>query len=220
MIKVTFDDRELVKDIANLVQYTNGFVEGAKRGKTKFLENLARMIKESAENYIDTNARVDRERLHHVYEWYMTGSPDARLFNITYRLSTNAINFSYEFSQSRSIRNGSNVPFYDKASVMEKGTPITIKPKKSSVLAFEEDGETVFTSKAVVVNNPGGNVAGQFEKVLDSFFENYLRQSFMSVTGIEFNLQNSKEFSNNLRKGRGYADGVKSGYNWIVGATV
>lgn len=220
MIKAKFDDSELVRDIANIVQYTNGFAEGARRGKAKFLENLAVMIKESAENYVDSSARVDEARLHHVYEWYMTGSPEARLFNISYRISTNAINFNYEFSQSRSVKRGSNVPFYDKATIMERGTPVTIRPKRSDVLVFDENGETIFTKKPVIVNNPGGNVAGQFEKVLDSFFNNYLKQSFMSITGIEFNLKNPVQFAQNLKKGRGYADGVKSGYNWIVGATI
>ena len=56
------------------------------------------------------------------------------------------------------------------------------------------------------------------EKVLDIFFNQYFRQSFLKASGIAYNLESPAEFHKNLRKNKGRADGIKAGYNWIVGA--
>jgi hypothetical protein len=61
-------------------------------------------------------------------------------------------------------------------------------------------------------------VQGQFEKVLNIFFNQYFTQSFLRASGIAFNLENPAEFHRNLRKRSGRAEGIKAGYNWIVGA--
>ncbi len=218
MIKAKFNDKDLFNDIMNVVEYARGYVEGAEKGKSKFLAELGVATIEIAKEFIDINARMDPQRLHHVYEWYLTGSPEARLYDIDYAINKNSVFFTYQFKQSQSVSRGSTTPFYNKAQVMESGMPVTIKTKTANVLAFDVNGETFFRPGPIVVDNPGGAVAGQFEKVLDVFFNQYFRQSFLKASGIAYNLESPAEFHKNLRKNKGRADGIKAGYNWIVGA--
>jgi hypothetical protein len=159
--------------------------------------------------------------MHHVYEWYQTGSPDARLFDISYRVVGPGISFNSSFRQSSSVKAGSNVPFYDKARIMELGIPVTIKPVRSQVLVFEDGAETVFTRNPVTVNNPGGSgVEGGFQKVFDSFFTRYLSQSVLQSSGLVRYLSNpiayKKNFSRGVKSGR--SAGLQAGYRWILGA--
>ena len=218
MIKAKFNDKDLFNDIMNVVEYARGYVEGAEKGKSKFLAELGVATIEIAKEFIDINARMDPQRLHHVYEWYLAGSPEARLYDIDYAISKNSVFFTYQFKQSQSVSRGSTTPFYNKAQVMESGMPVTIKTKTANVLAFGVNGETLFRPGPIVVDKPGGAVAGQFEKVLDIFFNQYFRQSFLKASGIAYNLESPAEFHKNLRKNKGRADGIKAGYNWIVGA--
>jgi hypothetical protein len=104
---------------------------------------------------------------------------------------------------------------------MEQGIPVTITPK-NKVLAFTIDGQEVFTSKPVTVENPGGNVSGQYEKVFDNFFNLYFSQAFLSSSGILTYLQNPNEFAQNLAKGKrgGYATGVAVGKQWMQKAGI
>jgi len=218
MITVKFDDKNLFRDIMNIAEYSNGYVDGAKLGKTKFLNELGASAVEIAKQFIDTNAKLDPQRLQHVYEWYMTGSPEARLYDIDYTLTSNNLVFTYSFKQSQSISRGSTTPFFNKAEIMEKGIPITIKPKNSSVLVFQNGEETIFTPNPIQINKPGGEVQGQFTHVLDMFFNRYFTQSFLQASGIAYNLENPAEFHKHLKKNAKRSEGVKAGYNWIVGA--
>jgi len=218
MIKVKFNDKDLFRDITNIVEYARGYVEGAEKGKPILLAQLGAATIEMAKEFIDVNARMDPQRLHHVYEWYLTGSPEARLYDLDYTVNRDSVFFTYQFKQSQSVSRGSTVPFYNKAQVMESGMPVTIKARSANVLAFEDNGETFFRPGPIVVDKPGGAVAGQFGKVLDMFFNQYFRQSFLKASGIAYNLESPAEFHKNLRKNKGRADGIKAGYNWIVGA--
>ncbi len=195
-----------------------GFLEGAQRGKQQFLSAIGAEVLEGLKQFIDANARVSPQTLHHVYEWYQTGSPDSRLFDIEYTATQRGLSFNSSFSQSTSIRRGSKVPFYNKAEVMEKGVPVTIRPVTAKALVFEDNGEQVFTKKPVTVNSPGGEATnGGFQKVFDQFFTQYFRQSFLKTTGILDHLENPQPFVRNLRKGQrgGRAVGISVGYNWI-----
>ena len=217
MISVKFDDVQFLKDFENLAQYSIGFTEGVQGGQKEMMKNIGIVTVETLKEYVDSNARVTPELLHHVYEWYHTGSPEARLFDIQPLPTNDKVFFAYDFRQSQSVKNGSITPFYNKAEMMEQGRRVTIKPKKSSVLAFNVDGEDVFTSQPVTVDSVGGNTAGQFERTLESFFNQYFAQSFMSVSGIRSYLENPRDFVNNLKslKMAGRSSGYKSGYRWI-----
>lgn len=222
MISLKIDDREFVRKMNNLVNYSLGFLEGTSGGKLQFMRSLGVSMKEIAMQYIDASARSNPASLHHVYEWYLTGSPEARLYDIDCRVSNVGLTFDYSFSQSTSIKNGSRVPFYDKARIMENGIPVTIIPKKSSVLVFEDNGEQVFTRNPVTVDNPGGtSVQGGFSNIFQSFFSRYFTQAFLGASGIMSHLRDSRDFRQYVfagMNGGGKSLGFKVGYRWIAGA--
>ena len=216
---VEFDITNITNKLNNIAKYSIGFLEGVEAGKEKFLDNLGQTVLESLKNFIDSNARVNPEILHHVYEWYETGSPQARLFDLEYIVNNNSlISFSYTFSQSKSYAKGSVVPFYNKAAIMEKGSPITIKPKQNGVLSFNDNGEQVFTKKPILVQNPGGQATEQgFENTLKDFFDNYFTQSFLISSGIAEHFKDIRTYKQNFASGskQGKPLGFKVGYEWV-----
>ena len=220
-MKLSVDTRQFKKDMNNIVEYSFGYVDGIKAGKVVFFRNLGLNIQEVLENYIDSNARVNPAALHHIYEWSKIGSPEARLYDIKYTVSNLGLSFMTNFKQSSSIKNGSNVAFYDKARIMEQGISVVITPKNSGVLVFEENGETVFTKNSVTVDNPGGlATAGSFEKVIDSFFTKYFTQAFLRSSGVARYLKNPIVYKKNLSIGKrlGRTKGMSVGYRWISNA--
>lgn len=218
MLSMSIDLKSFNKDMKNILAYSNGFIDGAQKGKPQLLKLIGERVSEMLKNFIDSNARVNPEALHHVYEWYQTGSPNARLFDIEYAVIGGGLTISSTFSQSRSIKSGSKVPFYNKAKIMEDGIPVTIVPKTK--LVFDVDGKTVFTSNPVTVENPGGQTQGEYERVFNLFFDVYLRQSFLNETGILAKLNQGKDFEMKFSSAKrgGRALGVETGYNWILKA--
>lgn len=221
MIQVKFNSSKFMLDMNNVVGYSLGFLDGVNTGRNHFLSKLGEGVKGILKEYIDSNARLSPETLQHVYEWYQSGSPEARLFDISYRVIGSGLSFRSSFRQSSSLKVGSTVPFYDKARIMEEGIPVTISPVRSSVLVFEENGQTIFTRNPVVVNNPGGsNAQGSFEKTFESFFDRYFTQSFLQSSGLIRYLKTPMAFKHNLANGLkgGRSVGISAGYKWIVGA--
>jgi hypothetical protein len=217
----TFNSNQFKKDMNNIVNYSIGFLEGVHRGKTVFLKTIGMETVEIMKEFIDSNARVNPEMLHHVYEWTMAGSPDARLYDISYTTSNLGLSFRSSFSQSTSIKEGSRTPFYDKARIMEYGIPVTIRPKVSQVLAFDDNGETVFTRGPIEIMNPGGTeVEGGFEKVFEMFFNKYFSQAFLRTSGVAKYLENPQVYKKNMPAGKkmGKAKGLSTGYRWIANA--
>jgi hypothetical protein len=220
-ISVTFDDSLFIKELNNIIKYSEGFLQGVENGKHNFLENLGKDVIQSLKDFIDSMARVDPKMYHHIYEWYQAGNSNARLFDVTYENSSNGLSLNYTFSQSKSIQSGSNEPFYDKAKIMEEGTPVKIVPKNSNALRFVVNGQEVFTQKPVVVTDPGGPlVKDAFKHVVETFFNNYFSQSFLKSSGIEEYLGNPLAFKTNLKsaKNGGKIAGEMIGYNWISNA--
>ena len=215
---ITFNDAQFIKDMTNIIGYANGFMEGAQAGKTSLVIELGKTAIEAFKKFVDSNARVDPQALQHVYEWYQAGSPDSRLFELDYSLSDGGLTIHSTFSQSQSIKNGSNTPFYDKARIMEEGIPVRIEPKRSEVLVFDVNGEDVFTKNPVDVLDPGGQQAqGKYLETFNLFFNQYFTQSYMQASGITQHLKNPKAFKTNFgaAKTGGKALGTKVGYNWI-----
>ena len=218
MIAVKLDSNLFRQEMNNIVDYSVGFLDGIKKGKNIFLSNLGKDTLELLKEYIDSNARISPQTLHHVYEWYQTGSPEARLFDIDYSVSGLGLSFKSAFRQSTSVREGSKEPFYNKAIVMEQGQPVIVKPKNAEVLKFEVNGEDVFTKGPVVIDNPGGATERGFEKVFDSFFSRYFRQTFLRKSGMLSDFEDASAYKKNLKSGAklGRGKGVDTGYRWIA----
>ena len=222
-MRAVFNSNQFKKEMNNIVNYSVGFLEGVQKGKTVFLKTVGLETVELMKEFIDSNARVNPDMLHHVYEWNQTGSPSARLYDISYTTSNLGLSFRSSFSQSTSIKDGSRTPFYDKARIMEYGIPVTIRPKVAQVLAFEDGGETIFTQGPVRVDNPGGMQAeGGFEKVFDMFFNRYFSQAFLRVSGIAKYLENPQVYKKDMQSSKkmGKTKGLSTGYRWIANAGV
>jgi len=224
MISVKFDpDKTFLKELNNIVNYSLGFIEGANKGKAVFLATFGERVTEITKLFIDSMARQSPESMHHVYEWYQVGSPNARLFDINFTVSNLGLSLKTSFRQSVSIQKGSNVPFYNKAAIMESGASVVVKPRKSDVLVFEKDGETIFTKNAVSISNPGGSaVAGSFQQAFDSFINNYFSQSFMQSSGIRQRFGDMTLYNKNISAGikLGRSAGISAGFRWIANVGV
>jgi hypothetical protein len=223
MITSKVSTTKFTNDLNNIIEYSLGFLDGVQKGKPQFLTSLGVSTIEMLKNYIDSSARTDPQLLGHMYEWNQIGDASSRLYNLDFKVLGSGLTFGSTFRQSSSIKDGSNVPFYDKARIMEYGIPVTIKPRKSEVLAFTVGDEEVFTRNPVNVNSPGGEMAkGGFEKTVDEFFSRYFSQSFLRVSGIVDYLEKPTAFNNNLAAGKrgGRNVGVNTGYKWIAKAGV
>lgn len=219
-MRVTMNSNDFTKSMNNLIQYSFGFLDGSAAGKQALMENIGAEVVEAIGGFIDSNARISPDTLHHIYEWHQTGSPEARLFDIGYRAGPTGISFNYTLRQSKSIKSGSKVPFYDKAKIMESGLPITIRPVNKKALAFSSGGEDVFVSGEVTVKNPGGEATtGAFEDIIDSFFNNYFSQSFLQKSGFISHLKDLKAYRDSLRQGirTGKMAGYEAGKRWVAG---
>lgn len=222
-MRAIFDAKAFQKQLDNVVQYSVGFLDGANKGKSVLLDNIAKSTVPTLGNYIDIEARSNPQALHHIYEWYQTGSPNARLFNITYTISNLGLSFKSNFTQSQSLAEGASSPFSSKAKVMEDGRTVVIKPRNGQVLAFEDGGEMIYTKKDVVVTNPGGDaVEGAYERVFDEFFRVYFTQAFLRSSGIMKHLSNPIAYKNNLAAGSraGRSKGLDTGFKWIANAKI
>jgi hypothetical protein len=226
MIKANFDNKKFRKEMRNFIAYSSGYLDGIQVGKQKFFHELGFTLKEYIEEFIDSNAKVNPDMLHHIYEWYQEGTPEHRLYDIYYTVSNLGLSFKSSFRQSTSKPFGplyeSVDPFWNKAKIMEEGIPVTIKPKKASRLEFlGEDGELVYTEGPVRVENPGGDaVKGGFEKTFNLFFKSYFSQSFLRQSGIAKYLETPVLYKKNMRKGinQGRVEGYNTGVRWIMNA--
>lgn len=216
MLTAKFDNIELNRMLKNAVEYSYGFLDGVQMEKLEFNRMLGGYTVEALEKYIDARARINPEALHHVYEWNMVGEEKGRLYKFNVRATNSNIRFTGSFLPSKKPSETSDQPFSDKASVMENGISITVEPKRSNVLVFELDGETVFTRRSITIEHPGGDaVAGSFGRTVDSFFENYFTNALLKPF-IE-NLQNAKEYGRNFSSGvkGGRAVGVRAGRQYL-----
>jgi len=222
-MNIVMNTKNLEKIIGNSIDYSVGFLDGAQKGKNVFLKNLGNSVVGILKDYVDVEARSNPQALHHIYEWYQVGSPKARLYDFTYTVSNLGLSFRSNFKQSKSLPSGSYVPFENKAKIMEDGTPVTISPVRSEVLAFEADGQMVFTRKDIDVENPGGTqVQGSFEKVVDEFFRVYFKQSLLRSSGLYSYINKPVLYKKNFRSGTkvGKSAGIETGFKWIANAHI
>jgi hypothetical protein len=220
-ITAKFDDTKFINDMNSIIEYSFGFIDGAKKATPVFLQNLGSLIQQKMGEYVDVMARLEPQKLKHVYEFGMNGTESGRLFDINYRVSGNGLSVNSSFRQS-SVAGESGQIFYNKAKIMEEGIPVTIKPKRK-VLAFNDNGEMVFTQKPVTVKDPGGPQAQNgYETTIRSFIESYFSQSFLHATGLDKHLSEPTYYKSGLSSAKvgGRAAGERQGYEWLAKAGV
>lgn len=221
-MRVTLTTNNFEKQLVNIANYSLGFIDGIHKGKRIFLDNIGKATIDILSRYIDVEAKANSAALHHVYEWYQTGSPQARLFDIDYTVSNLGLSLTSTFRQSRSLSEDGTVPFYNKASIMENGIPVTIKPKKTA-LKFTAGGQEIFTRRPVTIRNPGGEmVEGSFERTFDEFIKNYFTQGFLRASGIFDYIKKPTVYKENIAAGAkgGKSVGVSTGFKWITNAKI
>jgi hypothetical protein len=216
MISSTVNSTSLNQILKNTISYGNGFIEGVEIERIEFNRILGGYTVEALGKYIDAKARMNPQNLHHVYEWDAVGQESSRLFNFNVTATKTNIIITGKFLPSKSISRTSDAPFPDKANVMENAIEIIIRPKNSDVLAFENNGEMVFTRNSIYIDHPGGDeVAGSFGNTVDDFFNNYFKNSLLK--GFIEQLSTAKEFAENFAAGTrgGKSVGIKAGRKYL-----
>jgi hypothetical protein len=226
MIQFRVDLKEFNKTLRDVIQYSNGFLQGANISRLKFNQELGNYTLDSLYKFIDSKARMSPDSLHHVYEWGRVGNPSARLFEIKVDATTNNIKFFGNFLKSTSVSDSANEPFFDKANVMENKISIVVEPRSSEVLSFQDAGESVFTVGSIFIDSPGGDaVAGSFGRAVEDFFDFYFTNTVLKQSGIMEKLSNPKEFADGFYSGAsggGRSSGLSAGkkYMTVKGAEI
>lgn len=223
LLRVRFDSREINRILNNTASYSYGFLDGIDIEQIVFNQELAKYTIAALNKYIDSNARMSPESLHHVYEWGRVGESSARLFELDSKVSKRVIHIYGNFLSSKTASDADSEPFVNKAEVMENGISVTIEPVNADVLVFESDGETVFTAESVYVAHPGGDaVAGSFGRVVDEFFGAYFTNSLLRP--FIASLSNPTQYARNFAAGTrgGAAVGVRAGRKYLqeAGGTI
>lgn len=217
MFRVSFDTAELNKILKNSVAYSQGYVDGINNNKDEFYKELASCAVDTLYKYIDSQARVHPEMLHHVYEWNMTGTENGRLFKFESKVNKTNIRIDGTFLPSKSISGTSTEPFTNKAYVMENAITVEISPKNADVLVFENNGETVFTANTIYVAHPGGpQVENSFGDTINNFFEQYFTYAILQP--ILNKLAKADEYDKGFVAGTkiGRSVGVKAGQEYLL----
>lgn len=223
MLKMKIDSKEVDSVLKNAVEYSYGFLDGIEYNRVAYMRFLGGFVVEALGKYIDTKARINPASLHHVYEPGQVGNEDARLFKMTADAGKSTIRISGVFTPSSGTPNSGGDPFINRAEIMENGIEIVIAPKNADVLAFEVDGEQVFSASAIYIANPGGDaVAGSFGRNVESFFNNYLTNAILKPALAKLN--NPKEFAQFFSQGTkgGRSVGVAAGRKYFrdMGMTI
>lgn len=219
MIGVRMDSMQLNETLGNAVKYSYGFLEGVDIDQILFNKRLGEFTEIALGQYVDVQARMNPSALHHVYEWGQVGQEGGRLFKFHSTASKRVIHIGGTFLPSKSVSEGSDTPFTDKANVMENAIAVVIEPKNSPVLVFEDEGETVFTVNEIYVANPGGDaVAGSFGRTVDEFFGNYFTGHILKpfIAGLGNPVVFARMFPQGTRVGR--SAGLRAAKEYLVRA--
>lgn len=211
------DMTDFNRKLNNAIQYSNGFIKGIESNRLIFNQTLGEYTIQALGKYIDTKARANPNALHHVYEPTMAGQEQARLFDFDATATIQNIVITGKFLPSKGMPSNGGEPFEDRARIMEDQIAIVITPRSSNVLAFEYEGETVFTSNSVYIDHPGGDeVAGSFGRVVDEFFLSYFTNAMLQP--IIADLENASEYLNHFNagvNGGGTALGIRAGKEYL-----
>jgi hypothetical protein len=164
-----------------------------KNFQNKFTRVMFDQIEQDFGAYIDAKAGMNKRSFHHVYEWEKTGVKDSRLFKLN-KLSQDGLSFKigYEFKLSKSLvptnKGNHRHVFANKASVMEAGMPVVIRPRSAERLVFDVGGDTVFMPKgaSVTVTKPGGvRTKDSFKVAHKQFFTGNLVNLSIKNSGFQ-----------------------------------
>ncbi len=201
MIGVRFNARDLVSTLTNTVNYSKGFLNEVKRSEPKLAQKVADMSIDVFYDYLDGLARSHPGMLHHVYEWGQIGDPFGRLYQLQRNMLGNTGSIRADFLESTTTSSNSSEPFYDKATIMEEGSPVVVTEKDAQVLFFEIDGEEFFRHGPIFIANPGGSATrGSFVRAFNEFYTSYFSQVYLRSIRFYDHFNTPKDFLKNFRQ--------------------
>ena len=214
MLSIEFKTKDLNKMLNNLVSYSQGFLTETKAKQGYINTKLGKTSINAFYQYLDGVARMHPGMLHHIYEWGQVGNPSSRLVDLNLTSSNQGVIIGAELLQSESIPNGGTEPFYEKATIMEEGIPVTIKEKEAQALFFEIDGVEYFRMGPITIMNPGGaETRGSFVRVFEDFYNNYFTQVYLRAIKFYDHFRNPIDYERNFKSA------VKMGNARMLGKT-
>lgn len=224
MFSIKFDSKEAMKMLNNLVAYSEGFIKETEARESTVASKLASLSIDGFYEFLDGLARMHPGMLHHVYEWGEVGNPDARLVELTKSLARGGkVTVDAEFLTSNSIPAGANEPFYEKATIMEEGIPVTVQAINAQAMFFEYNGEEYFTAGPITIENPGGEaVRGSFVRAFEEFYNVYLENVYLRSIRFYDHFSSTREFGKNfpaaIKSANASAIGRSTALAWIMKA--
>lgn len=222
MYSLKIDAKEAMRMLDNIISYSDGFIKETKAKESTVASKLANISIESFYDYLDGLARTNPGMLHHVYEWGNVGNPEARLVELKKTLGTGrSVAIDSEFLQSSSTPAGSSEPFYDKATVMEDGIPITIQATNAKAMFFEYNGEEYFTAGPITIENPGGEaVRGSFLRAFEEFYNVYFDKVYLRAIRFYDHFSETQQYAKNfpaaVKSANATAIGRTTALKWIL----
>lgn len=199
MISFTFDTSEIGGKVNSTVGYFNTIARIVKSGSGVEIV-AAEIIIKNFKRHIDMLAQTD-PTLHHAYESGRAGISDARLFDL--RAVPNNANVIIELFFLENTQDIDGHVFVHRAEVLEEGMGMVIEPVSSSVLYFEYEGNSIFTSKAVIEarsQSTTGRLQQEFDVYMASMATIDLEESGF-ITSLNRMLQQEVDaFSRNVSK--------------------
>ena len=172
MKKGKMDTGGLPEKVLNLMDYQLSLATDLHHDQiisARISKSAAGLISEYFNLYYDSLARTKKYLYQHVYEFDLAGEKSSRLFKQQIKTSGNTSIIKYDFTDAQKPNKNGYV-FKNKAYVMENGQRVVIKPKNAKVLAFEANGEMIYTKNPITIRYPGGRAAaGSFNSELSKF---------------------------------------------------
>lgn len=174
MAQVVFNTGKFAEKVTAMAMYDSNVITQLYENpvnKQKIVKGAAFLIKNYFDEYIDSKARQDSSKYHHVYEFDQIGKKNARLFKGSVSSEMESAIISYKFTMSKTP-NKFGYLFSNKAQVMEDNNPIIVKPKKEKYLKYAlSDGSFVTTSQSVIEHPGGEEVKNSFQNTFYNFIE-------------------------------------------------
>lgn len=222
MIRSRIKADDLIKKLNNTVKYSSGVVSELNKNKALLNQKVGHTSIAAFYDYLDGLARSHPGMLHHVYEWGEVGNPMERLYDLSLAINSTSAVIDADFLQSNTSSEDGGEPFYNKATVMEEGIPVTINEKDAKALAFTIDGAEYFRVGPITIANPGGQATrGSFVQAFNEFYGVYFTEVYLPAIRFYDYFSNPKFYEKYFASGvngGGYSTGKSAAFSWIAKA--
>lgn len=211
MYSIRFDSKEAQQVLKNIIDYSEGFIKETKAKESTVTKKLAQTSIDAFYDYLDGLARTNPGMLHHIYEWGQVGNPAERLVELKAIFAGSEAEIDADFLQSSTVPEGGTEPFYEKATVMEEGIPVTIQATEAKAMFFEYQGQEFFRVGPIVIENPGGEgVRGSFVNAFEEFYNNYFEEVYLRAIRFYDHFSKAPGYKQNFGKASKASAGAES----------